>query len=267
MKISKDDILKVTWDKGFELARITEVQEAKTGIILKRYNPPLQVDGKSFGWGIELWECDLNGKPKKPMADSFGKWRVLYPPHFEEAEMREKFQRCSESRADYEARMRELCNPKPPATFEEQLKVAKENAAHDAQWKTIAKVYPKTVALKAKEAKAPKSKLAVIKEQVLEAYMRETAAATGGIVEPTDDPRKIAALAKALKRKRRRRDPVDDELALNWVTKGYYKMNSKKLAGAIFKLTGKRLSPKTLKQRRLRLGLHTTAPVGHPKIS
>jgi transposase len=57
-------------------------------------------------------------------------------------------------------------------------------------------------------------------------------------------------------------DPINQELALHWLRRGYNLMTEKELSDAILKATGQRLMPDTLKKRRGRLGLSTKRPPG-----
>lgn len=264
MKIAKDDVCLVTWDKRFELARITESRTSRTAFRLAQYNPPLLIEGRPVGWAIELWEVDGNGKLLRPAANT----RLVYPPSIGEAEMQRQIRLVKQKHDDAEKRLTKHCSQKLAASIHDPLRGGKVKAAHSAQLKVLAKAYSKTVALKMAESKAPESKQATIKKRVFEAYKLETAAATGRIVEqPASDPKEIIALAKALERKRWRRDPVNDELALNWEPKGYFKMKPQELVKAIYNATGKRFLPKTLARRARRLGLYSSIPQGRPKTS
>lgn len=56
-------------------------------------------------------------------------------------------------------------------------------------------------------------------------------------------------------------DPINHELALNWLRRGYNLMNESELSDAIFKASGQRIKPNTLKKKRAKLGL-TGRPFG-----
>lgn len=52
-------------------------------------------------------------------------------------------------------------------------------------------------------------------------------------------------------------DPVNHELALNWIRRGYNLLTEEELSDQILKATGQRVMPGTIKKRRERLGLTT----------
>jgi hypothetical protein len=52
-------------------------------------------------------------------------------------------------------------------------------------------------------------------------------------------------------------DPINHELALNWIRRGYNLLTEEELSDAILVMTGQRLTPGTIKKRRERLGLTT----------
>jgi hypothetical protein len=57
-------------------------------------------------------------------------------------------------------------------------------------------------------------------------------------------------------------DPINHELALNWLRRGYNFMTDKERSDAIFKATGQHVKPNTLKRKRTELGLQTKRPFG-----
>jgi hypothetical protein len=57
-------------------------------------------------------------------------------------------------------------------------------------------------------------------------------------------------------------DPVNHELALNWLRRKYNLLTAEELSDAILIATGQRMMPGTLKKRRERLGLTTKRPPG-----
>jgi hypothetical protein len=57
-------------------------------------------------------------------------------------------------------------------------------------------------------------------------------------------------------------DPINYELALNWIRRGYNLLTEEELSDAILVMTGQRLTPATIKKRRERLGLTTKRSAG-----
>jgi hypothetical protein len=72
----------------------------------------------------------------------------------------------------------------------------------------------------------------------------------------------ITEFTKTLHRPKRKLNPVDHSLALHWLRKGYNLLTEKELSRAVYKVTGKRLTPAAIKKRRERLGLTTKRPTG-----
>jgi len=61
---------------------------------------------------------------------------------------------------------------------------------------------------------------------------------------------------------RRELDPINHEIVLNWLRKGYNLLTEQELSNAVLIMTGQRLMPGALKKRRERLGLTTQRPTG-----
>lgn len=57
-------------------------------------------------------------------------------------------------------------------------------------------------------------------------------------------------------------DPINHELALNWIRRGYNLLTEEELSDAILVMTGQRLMPSTIKKRCERLGLTTKRQTG-----
>jgi hypothetical protein len=72
----------------------------------------------------------------------------------------------------------------------------------------------------------------------------------------------ISEFTETLRKPKRKINPVDHSLALDWLRKGYNLLTEKELSKAVHKVTGKRLSPAAIKKRRERLGLTTNRPTG-----
>jgi len=66
---------------------------------------------------------------------------------------------------------------------------------------------------------------------------------------------------------RRTIDPINHELALNWLRQHYNLLTAKELSVSIFKRIRRWLTPEALKRRRERLGLTTKRPPGPPPKS
>ena len=57
-------------------------------------------------------------------------------------------------------------------------------------------------------------------------------------------------------------DPINHELALNWIRRGYNLLTEEELSDAILIATQQRVTPATIKKRRERLGLTTKRKPG-----
>jgi hypothetical protein len=74
----------------------------------------------------------------------------------------------------------------------------------------------------------------------------------------------ICEFSNVFHQPRRQIDPVNHELALNWLRRKYNLLTAEELSDEIFKTTLIRLAPEALKKRRERLGLTTKRPPGPP---
>lgn len=72
----------------------------------------------------------------------------------------------------------------------------------------------------------------------------------------------MCEFAKVFREPERTIDPINYELARNWLHGKYNLLTEEELSDAIFVRTGQRLMPGTLKKRRERLGLTTKRPPG-----
>jgi hypothetical protein len=149
------------------------------------------------------------------------------------------------------------------------LPTKEKTRQHDlyaAQLKTIKRDYPKTarLLLKAHGSAAATDKATLHKEAlatyIAEVFLRHGTLMRGYFATPADRKH----IAAALRRKPRRFDRVDYELALHFYRKGYNRMKPEVLAQTIFEATGKLLSAGTVKRRRLRLGLVSDNDEGRP---
>jgi hypothetical protein len=140
---------------------------------------------------------------------------------------------------------------------------------YQARLKALAGIQPKTVALiqQADEARddAQHEKL---EREAVQAYFAEVATYW------TDDmlmawqrnnpigSKWLCEFARMIEEPERELDPINQELAMHWLRRGYNLMTESELSDAILKATGQRLMPGTLKKRRERLGLTTKRPPG-----
>ena len=77
------------------------------------------------------------------------------------------------------------------------------------------------------------------------------------------DKKWIEVLAKNLRRRQKALDPINYELALNWINRRYNEMEPKDLAEVIYQVTGQQLSPVAIRKRYYRkLGLMTKRKPG-----
>jgi hypothetical protein len=138
-----------------------------------------------------------------------------------------------------------------------------------ARLKVLAGMQPKTVALmqQADSTKDPRKRKKYEREAVaaffaelshswtekeVKAWQRSNPVGTEWITEFTT----------TLQKPKRKINPVDHSLALDWLRKGYNLLTEKELSRAVYKVTGKRLTPAAIKKRRERLGLTTKRPTG-----
>jgi len=144
-----------------------------------------------------------------------------------------------------------------------------EQDLYNARLKVLAGMMPKTVSLihQANETTDPTTK-AAIERKAVQAYASELAHAW------TDDQLKewqrnnpletewLCHFTDVLREPERTIDPINQELALNWLQRGYNSLTAEELSDAILITTGQRMMPSALKKRRERLGLTTRRPTG-----
>lgn len=140
---------------------------------------------------------------------------------------------------------------------------------YQARLKLLAGMQPKTVALiqQAEEAKDDTQRQKLEREAI-QAYFAEVATYW------TDDllmawqrnnpvgSKWLCEFARMIEEPESQLDPINEELALHWLRRGYNLMTENELSDAILEATGQRLMPDTLKKRRGRLGLSTKRPPG-----
>jgi hypothetical protein len=147
-----------------------------------------------------------------------------------------------------------------------------EYDVYHARLKVMSELQPKTVEL-LKIAKATKdtSKRQFAERQAVQSYFAELAhylteaevlawqrsnpVGTGWMCE----------FGEVMREPRRTIDPVNHELALNWLRSRYNKQTAKQLSESIFKRVLRLFTPDAIKKRRERLGLTTKRKPGAPE--
>jgi hypothetical protein len=151
--------------------------------------------------------------------------------------------------------------PDPQSTDEYDL--------YQARLKVLAGMQPNTVAL-LKQADATKDpqKREKIEREAVQAFFAEVATYW------TDDllmawqrnnpvgSKWLCEFARVIEEPERQLDPINHELALNWLRRGYNLLTENELSDAILIATGQRVMPGTLKKKRERLGLTTKRKPG-----
>ena len=142
---------------------------------------------------------------------------------------------------------------------------------HQARLKLLAGMQPKTVALiqQADEAKddAQRQKL---EREAVQAYFAEMATYwTEDLLMAWQRNNPVGSkwlceFAKMIEEPERQLEPVNQELALHWLRRGYNLMTENELSDAILIVTGQRVLPNTLKKKRARLGLSARPPGPKP---
>jgi hypothetical protein len=144
-----------------------------------------------------------------------------------------------------------------------------EQDLYHARLKVLAGIMPKTIALihQANETTDPATK-AAIERKAVQAYAAELAH-TWNDDQLKDWQRNnpletewLCHFAHVLREPEKTLDPVNQELALNWLQRGYNTLTAEELSDAILIATGQRMMPSALKKRRERLGLTTRRPTG-----
>jgi hypothetical protein len=151
--------------------------------------------------------------------------------------------------------------PDPQSTDEYDL--------YQARLKVLAGMQPNTVAL-LKQADATKDpqKREKIEREAVEAYFADMATywpenlLKDWLRSNPAGSKWLRKFARMIEQPERELDPVDLELALNWLRRGYNLLTESELADAIVTATGQRLKPGTIKKRRVRLGLTTKRQPG-----
>jgi len=140
---------------------------------------------------------------------------------------------------------------------------------YQARLKAMAGMQPKTVALiqQADETQDPglRQKL---ESQAIEAYFAETATYwPDDVIKEWQRKNPVGSewlceFARLIEEPERQIDPINHELAMHWLRRGYNLMTENELSDAILITTGQRVMPNTLKKKRMKLGLSTKRPFG-----
>ncbi len=140
---------------------------------------------------------------------------------------------------------------------------------YQARLKVLAGFQPKTVELILRaEATADPQAREIIERQAVQAYFGDMAQEwTEEEVMAWQRSNPVGTewmchFARVFHEPERRIDPVNHELALNWLRRKYNLLTAEELSDAILVATGQRVMPATLKKKRERLGLTTKRPPG-----
>ena len=133
---------------------------------------------------------------------------------------------------------------------------------YQARLKAMAGMQPKTVSLmqQAEEAK-DETERQKLEGDAVHAYFAELApywVEEMVMAWQRNNPVRskfLCEFGKVIAAPERELDPINYELALNWIRRGYNLMTENELSEAIFKATGVRVKPNTLKKKRANLGL------------
>ncbi len=138
-----------------------------------------------------------------------------------------------------------------------------------ARLKVLAGMQPKAVALmqQADSTKDPRKRKEFEREAVAAFFAELSHSWTENEVKAWQRSNPIGTewiteFTKTLHRPKRKINAVDHSLALDWLRKGYNLLTGEELSSAVYKVTGKRLTPAAIKKRRERLGLTTKRTPG-----
>lgn len=142
---------------------------------------------------------------------------------------------------------------------------------YSARLKVLAGLHPKTVSLikQADETKDPQQRQ-ILERQAVAAYYAELAhhwTEDEVLAWQRSNPigtEWMCEFARVFQEPEKEIEPINYELAFNWLRKKYNLLTAEELSDAILIRTGQRLMPGTLKKRRERLGLTTKRQPGPP---
>jgi hypothetical protein len=139
-----------------------------------------------------------------------------------------------------------------------------EYKVYQARLKTLAALQPKTVKLiKLADATKDPQKRQKIEREAVQAFFAEVAQCwtedqlSAWLKSNPPGAKWLHEFGKMLEKPERELDPINQELALNWLHRGYNLMTEKELSVAIKNATGKDVKPNTVKKKRTDLGLPT----------
>jgi hypothetical protein len=151
-----------------------------------------------------------------------------------------------------------------PLYRDESLSVDQEDA-EKAKWQAVKDLHAHTVRpleQAERDGLAESERVALLKKAACE-FGVDVYARARLMLYPVDEmtPKQRKSLAR---RCCHIKDPVNREIALNYLKKGYNQLYPKQLAEQVFKVTGKKLSPANAKKKRSRLGLVSGKNEGRP---
>jgi hypothetical protein len=224
-------------------------------------------------WVIFRWKLFENGEEQviniqymaqtteAEVQESFESWVRFINMSKEELKALESFMEVPEDDRDYIADRFPEMPPDPTSTDEHDL--------YQARLKVLAGMQPKTVAL-IEEAYASEdpTQRANAEFEAVSAYYAEMARYWNSEeVKDWQRNNPIAAewikeFARVFDKPIKELDPVDHEIVLNWLHRGYNLLAADELSEAVYKATGKYMTPEAIKKRRDRLDLATKRPPG-----
>lgn len=146
-----------------------------------------------------------------------------------------------------------------------------EHDLYQARLKVLAGLHPKTVELIRKaDAITDPAKRAKHEREAVQAYYAELAhywAEDEVLAWQRSNPigtEWMCEFARVFQEPQREIDPINYELAFNWLRRKYNLLTAEELSDSILVATLQRLMPGALKKRRERLGLTTKRPPGPP---
>jgi hypothetical protein len=250
----------LTWDKGFAVGTVI-VSPCIAGLRVQKYDPPITKDGETFPWVVE--ECDFHKDKSLKRINS-------QRPCKTEAEAIELFKRMAD-----EMREQGLKNKALLEAAEQNNASIEQNDLAQARLKVMREHYPKTFKAMDALAQTPPEAKPGAMEDLFRAYaldlVRLHKPANLGEISPFNslpgDTSFILDLAKAHNAKSPF-DAVNQEIAAQWLSAGYDKMNLAEYTRAINVKTDAKLTPDAMEKRRYtKLGLMTKKKPGPPPKS
>lgn len=159
----------------------------------------------------------------------------------------------------------------PNYQFEPDPSASDKYDVYHARLKVLAGLQPKTVELiKIANATKDPEKRQVVERQAVQSYFAELAhywTEAEVLAWQRSNPVEtgwMCEFGEVMREPRRTIDPVNHELALNWLRRNYNLMTAQALSDSIFKRILRWLTPEAIKKRRERLGLTTKRQPGPP---